>query len=267
MRADQLEGDFVDQLSGTPRGMYNFGTIVQPKLNVVYAPADTINLFVNWGRSFQHPFGASAYTTGDAGARDVSVNDGWEIGTQWDPSDSLLIRLSYWQQNASDEFIVVDGTAQNVGETDRSGFDIAFSGVLSEDWSYWGSLTTIETEIVRAADSLADAEGNELRSIPDFTASVGLNYQVTPNLVTRLHVDAQGDYYINEANVGGRFGDYTVLSASADYDAGWGVVKLQLNNITDEYFEYAFDFGNDAAFTIHSPGDGFNGSVSVNFTF
>ena len=102
---------------------------------------------------------------------------------------------------------------------------------------------------------------------PDLTASVGLNYQVTPKFVTRLHVDAQGDYYINEANVGGRYGDYTVLSASADYDAGWGVIKLQLNNITDEYYEYAFDFGNDASFTIHSPGDGFNGNVSVSLQF
>ncbi len=267
VRTDKLSGDFVDQLNDQPRDMYDFGTIIQPKLNVIYAVSDQTNLFLNAGRSFQHPFGASAYTSGDRNGRDVSVNDGWEIGTQISPSAAMSVRLSYWQQNASDEFINIDGTAQNVGETDRSGFDIAFSGEINNDWSYWGNFTTIDTEIVRAADSIADAQGNELRSIPDFTASLGLNYQVTENFVARIHLDAQGDYHINEANVGGRFGDFTLLSASADYDAGWGVIKFQLNNITDEYYEYAFDFGNDAAFTIHSPGDGINGSVSVNWSF
>ena len=267
LRADKLSGDFVDQLNGQPRDMFDFGTIVQPKFNVVYAASDRVNLFLNAGRSFQHPFGASAYTSGDRSARDVSVNDGWEIGTQFSPHSSMTVRLSYWQQNASDEFINVDGTAQNIGETDRSGFDIAFNGDINESWSYWGSFTTIDTEIVRAADSIAGAQGNELRSIPDFTASLGLNYQVTDKLVTRLHLDAQGDYFINEANVGGKFGDFTLLSASADYDAGWGLIKFQLNNITDEYYEYAFDFGNDAAFTIHSPGDGINGSISLNWSF
>ena len=267
LRADKLKGDFVDQLSGQPRDMYNFGTIVQPKFNIVYAVTDNVNLFMNAGRSFQHPFGASAYTSGDRNARDVSVNDGWELGTQFSPHSNMTVRLSYWQQNADDEFISIDGTAQNVGETDRSGFDVAFNGEINNKWSYWGSFTTIDTEIVKAADTIADSQGNELRSIPDFTASLGLNYQITENFVTRLHLDAHGDYYINEANVGGKFGDFTLLSASADYDAGWGVIKFQLNNITDEYYEYAFDFANDAAFTIHSPGDGINGSVSLNLSF
>jgi len=267
LRADKISGDFVDQLSNEPRDILNFGTIIQPKFNVVYAASEKVNLFLNAGRSFQHPFGISAYTSGDRNARDVSDNDGLEFGTQFSPHSSMSIRLSYWQQSASDEFINIDGTSLNVGETDRSGFDIAFNGDINEDWSYWGSFTTIDTEIVRAADSLVDSEGNELRSIPDFTASLGLNYQVTEKFVARIHLDAQGDYYINEANVGGKFGDFTLLSASADYDAGWGVIKFQLNNITDEYYEYAFDFGNDAAFTIHSPGDGINGSVSVNWSF
>lgn len=267
VRADRLDGDYEDQLSGATRDIYDFGTIVSPNVNIVYSPADTINLFANAGRSFQHPTGAALYTEGDTGARDVSTNDGWEIGTQWSPSEALTIRVSYWEQNASDEFITIDGTTSNVGETDRSGFDVAFNGDLTEAWSYWGSVTTIDTEIVVADDSLAAFKGNELRSIPEFTASLGVNYRITEKLVARLHLDAQGDYYINEANVGGKFGDYTLLSASADYDAGWGIIKFQLNNITDEYYSYAFDFANDAAFTIHSPGDGVNGSVSVNLSF
>jgi iron complex outermembrane receptor protein len=259
LRADQLDGDYEDQDSGETRDMFDFGTIVQPKFNVVFSTSDQLNVFLNYGRSFQHPTGQAAYQADGGADRDVSINDGWEIGTQFTPNNMLTLRISYWQQDASDEYINIDGTFQNVGETERSGFDLSFNGDLSDSVSFWGNITTIDT------DAVSIAEGNELRSIPDFIASLGLNFQVTPALVARLHLDAQGDYYINESNTGGKYGDFTLLSASADYDAGWGTIKFQLNNITDEYYEYAFDFTNDASFTIHSPGDGINGSVSVSW--
>ena len=266
LRADQLDGNFTNRADGEKRDMYDFGTILQPKFNIVYSASDSVNLFTNVGRSYQHPFGAAAYTAGDTGARDVSINDGWELGTQWSPAKTLTLRVSYWQQNASDEYVVIDGTPENVGKTERSGIDLAFNGDLNESWSYWGNYTTIDSEIVKSSDAEAANEGNELLSIPSFTASLGVNYHATPKLVTRIHIDAQGDYYVNNANVGGKFGDYTLLNASADYDAGWGVIKAQLNNLTDEYYEYVYDFSADGSATIHSPGDGINGSVSVNFS-
>ena len=267
LRADRLDGDYRDRASGEQREMFNFGAIIQPKFNIVYALWDSVNVFANLGRGFQHPFGKSAYRGVNDPARDVSVNDGWEAGMQWSPSALLDLRLSYWRQNASNEFINVDGVNRNVGKTDRGGLDMAFNGRLGDAWSYWGNVALIDSEIVRAATGQRAFEGNQLRGIPDYVASLGLNYQITPRLVARVHLDAQGDYYINEANTGGKFGGYALLSASADYEIGPATVKFQLNNITDQYYEYVFDFGNDASFTVHSPGDGVNGSVSVNWRF
>ena len=267
LRADWLGGDYRDRASGERRDMFDFGAIIQPKFNIVYAPLDSVNVFANLGRSFQHPFGKAAYRGVNDRSREVSINDGWEAGIQWSPAALLNLRLSYWRQNASNEFINVDGVNRNVGKTDRSGFDMAFNGSLNEAWSYWGNVALIDSEIARAATSQRAFEGNQLRGIPDYVASLGLNYQITPGLVARLHLDAQGDYYINEANTGGKFGDYALLSASADCDIGPVTVKLQLNNITNEYYAYVFDFGNDASFTVHSPGDGINGSVSVSWRF
>jgi iron complex outermembrane receptor protein len=264
LRADRLSGDGMFT-SGTNtaqeyRKMYDYGTILQPKFNIIYAMNDDVDVFANAGRSFQHPFGSAGYTSGDRGARDISVNDGWEVGTQWSPSAAMTLRVSYWQQDASDEFALLDGTSQNIGETERKGIDLAINGQLTQAWSYWGSFTTIDSEIATSSDA---NKGNELRSIPDYTASLGINYQATPKLITRVHLDAQGDYYVNEANEGGKYGKYAVLSASADYDTGWGLVKFQLNNITDEEFEYVYDFSSNGTNTIHSPGDGINGSISV----
>ncbi len=218
LRADRLSGDFIERESGEKRDMYEFGTILQPKFNIIYAATTDVNLFANIGRSFQHPFAAAAYTAGDRKARDVSINDGWEIGTSYSPSARLNLRVSYWQHDASDEFITVDGISRNVGETERNGYELAFNGALNEDWSYWGNYAAIDTKIIKS--STPENNGNELLSIPDYTASFGVNYQASPRLITRIHVDAQGDYYVNEANLGGKFGDYMILSFSADYDLG-----------------------------------------------
>jgi iron complex outermembrane receptor protein len=266
LRADTLDGELTDKVNDIDKEMYDFGTIIQPKFNIVYAASDMTSLFANTGRSFQHPFGSSAYTDDDKNARDVSINDGWEIGTQISPSSIITARISYWQQLASNEFVTLsDGSQKNVGETKRNGIDLAVNGVLSDDWSYWGSFTVLDTEIVKSNATNSDTEGNELRSIPGYTASIGVNYQATPRLVVRTSVDSQGDYYSHENNDNGKYGDYTILNVSADYDTDWGVVKLQINNLTDEYYEYVYDFSDwtSEPTVVHSPGDGINGSISV----
>jgi iron complex outermembrane receptor protein len=267
LRADRLSGDGLFTTgTNTPqehRELYDYGTILQPKFNIIFAANDSVDVFANAGRSFQQPYGSTGYTSGDRKEQDVSITKGWEVGTQWSPTADLTLRVSYWQLEASNEYVDLDFQLLNVGETEREGIDFAFNGSVNEKWSYWGNFTLIDMEIVKPSADAAGTKGNELRSIPDFVASLGLNYQATPKLVTRLHLDAQGDYFVNENNQGGKFGDYVTLGASADYNTSWGKVKFQLNNITDEKSEYVYDFTDDGSFTIHSPHDGINGSISV----
>ena len=80
MRVDQLSGDFENKATDE-KDMYDFGSITQPKFNIVYAPMESLSLFANVGRSFQHPFGSSAYQAVDDDACRF-YNDGWELGTQ-----------------------------------------------------------------------------------------------------------------------------------------------------------------------------------------
>lgn len=269
-RLDELDGSYrsFDALGNASDGdIYDFGWIAQPKANIAFQATETVNVFLNYGRGFQHPFGASAYTAGDTSARDVSYNDGWESGVflQWD--NVLQIRLSFWQQDASDEFVVVDGTAQNVGETERNGVDFALNWYASEQWYVWFNYTTVNAEITRPDDAQTAFVGNEPRSIPDYTTSLGVNYQINDKLSARLHLDGQGDYYVNEANLGNQFGDYALLSMNLDYDTNWGSVSFQFNNLLDEFAEYVYDFSADGTATIHSPMDGRNASISVSWDF
>jgi iron complex outermembrane recepter protein len=268
LRADRLDGDYVQfSATGVPsaRNIYNFGTIVQPKLNVFAKAGDSVTLFANAGRSFQHPFSAEAFTLGNRDARDVSINDGWEAGLKWSPSTEFELRLSHWQQKAKDEFVVVDGTAQNVGETQRKGWDIAANWYITERFYLWANYTTVDSEITRPADSQRNFIGNELRGIPGHTGSLGFTFDINEKFSWRMHVDRQGSYFVNEANLGGQFGEYTLAHTNLDYKTDWGKIALQINNIFDRYYDYVFDFSTNGTGTIHSPGDGRSYSLTVGF--
>jgi iron complex outermembrane receptor protein len=270
LRADKLDGDFTSTSNDgvtTNSDIYDFGWVVQPKLNLFYTVNDHWLLFLNYGESFQHPFGSSLYTTGDVNSRDVSTNIGWEIGTQFNLNDDINIRLSTWQQKAENEYIQIDGDSQNVGETERSGWELASTWHPSSAIEIWANYSAVETEIVNPSSTAADTVGNELRSIPEYTASVGITGYISDTITARMHVDSQGDYYVNEANLGGQFGGYTLTNASVDYDASWALLSFSVNNLFDEYYEYVFDFSSDGSYTIHSPGDGRNFSVSAKFSF
>ena len=266
MRADKLDGDFLQRAANgavTPRKMYDFGTITQPKFNLFWMPVDQITFFAHYGRSFQQPFGADAYTAGDIQARDVSINDGTEAGLSWGMSSDFTIRVSYWEQSAKEEFVVVDGAPQNVGRTNRRGFDAGLNWKISQDLYFWANYATVDARISGAS---IDA-GNQLRSIPNYTSSFGMEYSITSKFLARMHLDGQGDYYVNEANVGGTFGEYTLLGMSFDYAMPWGNVNLQINNLADDYFEYVYDLVGDGQDTIHSPGSGRNISTSISYEF
>lgn len=272
VRLDQLDGDFKSTTAAgvvTDRDIFDFGTIVQPKSNIFITHNENFVTFANVGRSFQHPFGADLYTTGNTSARDVSINDGWEIGEKWQPTDAISLRLSYWQQRAKDEFVNIDGTNQNVGETKREGIDFVADWKATETLTFWGNYSHNLSEISKPASALATTAGNNLRGVPDYVYSVGATYKITEDLSARIHIDGQGSYYLNEQNAGGKFGGYTLVNAGVDYEKSWGRISLQVNNLLDRQYEYAFDLSaaGDASDTIHSPGDGVNASLSYTYSF
>lgn len=268
LRADKLsgEGQFSNGTNTVPtsRDMYDFGTIIQPKLNIFLYPSDSLTLFANLGRSFQQPIGANAYTAGDRAAREVSLNDGWAVGSQWSPLSTMNIELSYWQQRASDEALLVDGVQRYVGETLREGVDLSLDLMLIEKLLLWANVSKVTTEILATGST----QGNALRNIPDYTASVGLNYAFTSKLSWRVHVDSQGSSYVNEQNTGGKYGRFNLVNTGLHYDAEWGAVNFQINNLLNDYYEYVYDLGsNGVPDTIHSPGEGANMSLSITYSY
>ena len=271
VRFDSLDGNFTSfdaEGQETNGDIFAFGVIAQPKANLFIEVVNGLTLFGNYGRSFQHPFGRALFTTtGGREARQVSINDGWEAGLRWSGLKGLDIRASYWQQLARNEFVSIDGVNRNVGETNRTGFEIAANWYPLSNLYFWGNFSRTFTEITNPGEDAQGTIGNRLRSVPDFTTSFGARYDMTSNIFARVHVDGQGNYYVNEQNFGGRFGEYILASADFGFQTDTDRISIQVNNIFDQFFEYVFDLGFDGTNTIHSPGAGRNASISYTRKF
>jgi len=276
LRADRLDASanrpFIAGTNGNPTRvvattLLDRQTILQPKFNLFANLTDQQTLFFNAGRSFQTPTGGDLNTRNNSIPVDVGINDGWEVGFKSAWGLQFNTRVSYWQQRAEDEFIPVDGTRQLIGKTKRQGIDASFDAGITEYLSAWGNLSLVNQKIERGPDNNRAIDGNRLRGIPDHTASLGILYRPNHLLSARLHVDRQGSYYINENNIGGQFGAYTLTNANIDYKTSWGRLNFQANNIFDRAFEYVYDFTSNATDLNFSPGAGRNFMLSAILDF
>lgn len=272
-RVDYLTSDpknrFVTNGTTLVTTMLDNQTIVQPKFNVFAHLNAQQTLFANAGRSFQTPTGTDLNTRGGTVPVNVAINDGWEIGLKSSWHHDLNTRFSYWQQKAQDEFINIDGTRRLLGATRRQGLDASFDYKLNDQLSFWGNISRVYAKIEEPNPQNPEFRGNSIRSIPSYTASLGLQFVPNTDWIARIHVDSQGDYYVNESNQGGKYGGYTLTNANIDYKTNWGRVSFLANNIFDKYYEYVYDFSSTGATNQlnFAPGAGRNFMLTATVDF
>ena len=267
LRVDGFAGDFTNQLSGQQKRINDPGLTVQPKFNVLYELQETLNVFANYGVSFQAPTGSDAYLGDNNSDYDFSKNYGYEAGVKWQPLDWLDTRLSIWQQEAKDELTQkTDGSGdfENLGSTKRDGWDVGFSAYINQQWSGFGAYTRQEAKLVEPGESQLASKGNWLRGVPEYTATLGVIYQPIELLKVSVFGHFQGDYYVSNVLQTKRYGDYSIIDLAFDYDLGWGNAGLRINNVFDSYHEYVYLVGSE---TIHSPSSGRAVNLSLSYRF
>ena len=267
LRGDGFSGDFTNRLSGETKDINDNGMTLQPKLNVLYEVIPSLNVFANYGVSFQAPTGSKAYISDVNDDYDLSKNYGYEAGVKWQPLQWLDTRLSIWQQDAKDELTQkTDGSGdfENLGKTQRNGWDLGFSAYLDDTWSAFGSYTRQEAKLVAPGEKQLSSKGNWLRGVPEYTATLGIIYQPIEVAKISLYGHFQGDYYVSNVVQNKQYGDYSIIDLAFNYDLGWGNAGLRINNLFDSYHEYVYLVGDE---TIHSPSDGRAVNVSLSYRF
>ncbi len=244
-RVDRFDGD-TRLPGGVTAPLQRYGTIGQPKLSVVHAITPTANLYANWGRTFQVLTGATApaYLTPGQAAMDASTNTGMEMGLKFSPFAGAQARIALWQQDAANEVsnMPATGTTVVLGKTRRRGVDAQFNAQLGEDWTVWASHAWQEAKITRdGRDAGLSLEGREVIATPRHISNIGLDYQASDALRLGLQGRAQGDYYLEERNVAGKFGGFAVLDLSAAYRLSPRLsLDLQVRNATGREYAYAW---------------------------
>ncbi|MDR6989957.1 TonB-dependent receptor [Luteimonas sp. 3794] len=262
-RVDRFDGA-THLLGGVRAPLQDYGTIGQPKLSVVYALSPDTNVYANWGRTFQVLTGSTppAYLTPGQAAIQPSTNTGMEAGLRFMPFAGTQARLAVWQQDAENEVSNMPATGTNVvlGKTRRRGVDAQIDAQLGERWTVRASHAYQEAKIERDDRPAGlSIEGNEVAATPRYISNLGVDYRASDALEFGLQARGQGDHYLEEQNVTGKFGGFAVVDLGAKYRINPRLsVDLQVKNATAREYVYAWydTFFQDTAQPMFSPSAG-----------
>lgn len=269
-RIDWVGGDFSNRLNSTSAPINDYGSIDQPKLSLAILPLEGVTFYGNWGKTFQIGVGSSSYLTSlTQGDLEPSINDGWEVGAKYQLGGKLEARIAYWEQSATHEFTRIlnspNGDSENLGATDRRGFDAQVNVKPVAGVSLWGALSWQDSVVKTPPADKPQFAGNEIDHVPHWLWSGGLDWSPVAAVTLSLSGRGQSSYYLSSANAEGKWGRMTVFDASASWRLAERIeLGLAVKNLTKDYYEYVWW---DGAQTLHSPANGRNVTASARLRF
>lgn len=264
-RVNRYTGEFTNLVNNQKRDINDYGSLTQPAAGFNYQVTSIMSLFANWGRTYQIGSGISAYALPGKDV-EASENTGNEVGFQLTPKIPVELRFSLWQQNASNELTAKpdgSGDFENVGETERDGWELLLSWQPAETWYLWASYTRQEAILAEPGVTNAAIKGNWLNHIPEYSAALGVDYQINSNWKLSLFNTTQSDSYVSNNNSLGKYGEYSLTELRIGFATGNHDINLQITNLFDDYYEYVW-FDTE---TLHSPGDGRAANISWQVAF
>jgi len=266
IRVDYLFGEFEDKLTGEKSDMIDYGMIWQPKFGAVITPYEGYNFFANYGRTFQVSWSGRFDEEDDT---DVAVNDGWEVGLKASPVRWLAGRIAYWQQIRSNEVVTnIYGDPENLGETERKGWDLELN-LKPHPWvTLWGSYSHVEAKYTDPGPNNPERDGKDLKHIPNQCMKIGIDVSHPIGISVNLWLEQQDDYYIDYLNELGKFGDYEVVNLDLKYDLQAITLGFQVHNLLEEeYAAYVMYQEGGTPEYLYTPGDGRSFYAYVTYKF
>ncbi len=258
-RIDVLRGQLTNNLTGQRYDMNDYGAIQQPKISAIYTPWRGYSFYGNYGRSFQVGVGAGAYKIPPRATNLApSINDGWEVGVKFQPTDWLDGRISYWEQLATNEvrrkMNDPTGDYDNLGTTKRQGVDLQANLSVTRNIALWLAYTYQMARIVDPGPTSSAGSGKQVDHVPNHLLSVGIDYRVTPDLRVSAWTNTQSAYYLEKTNTTGKYGAAVTVNARAAYRLSKSMtVDVQVTNLFNRFNEYVW---HDGTLALHSPAPG-----------
>ncbi len=172
LRLDYFRFNYQDKLSSTYTNQSQSETKISPKLNVIYTPNNTLQLFLKSGMSF-HSNDARVVVL-DNTKKTLPTAIGTDMGIIWKPSHNVLINLGLWYMYLQQEFVYSGdgGIIEPSGRTKRMGADLGIRYHLNEILYIY---TDANYTCARSMD--APKGENYIPLAPDFTTAGGISFQ------------------------------------------------------------------------------------------
>ncbi|WP_432261995.1 TonB-dependent receptor [Cupriavidus sp. TMH.W2] len=173
------------------------------QFGVVYKPADNASVYVSYGTS-STPAGAflsqgsdsNPLTTGSQLAPEK--NRAFELGTKWDVlRKRLALTAAIFRIETTNARITLqDGTVAMAGNKRVDGFELGFSGNVTDDWAVFGGYTHLKSELRNAGGAGAAfglSNGTAFPNTPEDSFSLWSTYRLFPNFTV-----GGGAYYVSK---------------------------------------------------------------------
>lgn len=248
-----------------------------PNVNLNWSVNDDTNLYIAYSKGFKGGgFNAFAMTADPAEAEyDEEEATSYEIGGKFILADGAATlnaaifdtdydNMQTTQFTGGTTFVVA-----NAAQATSQGIELDLTWLVSDDWTIYSTFGYIDFEFVSypdagctalqiqdsglsgagcAAAGINDLSGRTNQDVPEFTASLGLEYATTIgeyDLVTRLNLDHSDDFYAaQDLDEESKVDAFTLVDLSIRLmspDGDWDVAFIG-RNLTDEtYFYYHND--------------------------
>lgn len=197
--------------------------IWSPKLGIAVAPDPNVEIFANYGEGFRSPNATNELLTNRS--LEPQKVQSYEIGLKAGglPLDTVF-ETSLWQTRQLSEIITVFGVQQNLGESERNGFDIGIRTPILRDDNQ--ALTFIANTSIVDAELLNRGLSRYVPGVPSHITNVGVEGQIRlpqgNKLGAQMFVQFVGSQYVNETGTV-QAEPYETVTGKITYeiDEGW----------------------------------------------
>jgi catecholate siderophore receptor len=154
LRYDDFRTTLTTPVAGkAPTRVRNSNDFLNYQAGVVFKPAANGSIYLSWGTSSTPPGmdGGDGSDGLSAAVADLKPQDtkNLELGTKWDLFDKRLnLTAAIFHTVMNNARVTVDnGTSQNAGKKEINGFELGFTGQLTDAWSLYGGYTYLDSEL------------------------------------------------------------------------------------------------------------------------
>jgi len=206
-----------------------------PKLNVIYAASQNLQLFAKSGIGFHS--NDTRVVVANEGKKILPLAFGMDLGTIIKPMDRLVINAAFWTLFLEQEFVYVGdaGIVEPSGKTKRLGIDLGLRYQFN-DWLYMNGdinytyARSIEEpkgqDYIPLAPDLTSSAGLSFRNFKNFSG--GINYRLIKNRPANEDnsIIAEG-YFVTDLNINYSFKNWSIgLIVENLFNTAWNETQF-----------------------------------------